>query len=72
MDAATVNRVVNSDKTVTFTYTVDMEEIRPMIELNAIVLDSEAMHNAYSEKINDYVIHFHVSEAPEAQTPVVE
>lgn len=53
----------HGDGTVSFTYTIDMDDVYSKIDLAEIILDTEAMHNEYSEIINDYVIHLHVEEA---------
>lgn len=60
--------VTNPNGTVTFTYKIEIEDVMGKVELNQIILETEAMHNAYSKQINSYVLHFHVGEKT-AQTP---
>ena len=61
-----------ADGTVTFVYEVELATILNYVTLNEITLHTEDMHNQYSAFVSGYVLHFHVEEAPEAQTPVVE
>ena len=59
--------VTNPNGTVTFTYEIAIKDVMDKVELNQIILETEAMHNAYSKQINSYVLHFHVGEPPVVQ-----
>ncbi len=52
-----------------FTYKVPLATVMGKVTLKGIVLETEAMHNAYSKILNQYVLQFHVGEYVEPTQP---